>query len=311
MSPLGDSVYCGRTNGSIFQLEIIGNSIQSVLSSFQDYHARYAPKSGNAILSQFKLSNWGFTFVVDFIPDSTPSWQMLSALFRNTNETVEYPVTSLTLTSDVVQVESVNVSSSLDSLVALWICLGLIFFGGVIVVVAVIVWRSKKNRSSCIQVELERRNTEHDVEVSTRFYNGVQHDFTDRLIDSISVTLGPVLGQGSFGVVYKGTWRNAPCVVKQLKIADKAHSHTFFKEAQYMRNLRNHPNVCTFFGVIAEKEFPLSIVTEFVADGSLWDAIMQQSLDFNLNSILRMSRDVASGMAHIHVNNVHKKSDAM
>lgn len=44
------------------------------------------------------------------------------------------------------------------------------------------------------------------------------------------------------GVVYKSIWRNAECVVKQVKM-EVSHRDEFLKEAIHMTTLRPHPNV--------------------------------------------------------------------
>lgn len=78
------------------------------------------------------------------------------------------------------------------------------------------------------------------------------------------IQVGPELGRGAFGVVYKCRWRNTDCVVKQLDIKknDDHSIQQFLKEANNVRNLRSHPNVCTIFGVCTDPQYPICIVME-------------------------------------------------
>lgn len=69
-----------------------------------------------------------------------------------------------------------------------------------------------------------------------------------------------------------------------------------------MSRLRRHPNVCSFFGVCLDDNYPICVVTEYVSEGSLFD--MQSKLDMTTELILSLSRDAACGMQHIHKENV-------
>jgi predicted Ser/Thr protein kinase len=51
------------------------------------------------------------------------------------------------------------------------------------------------------------------------------------------IELGKELGKGAFGIVYKATWRNSDCVVKQMNFdsSNTAMLNDFLKEAQHMK----------------------------------------------------------------------------
>jgi serine/threonine protein kinase len=61
------------------------------------------------------------------------------------------------------------------------------------------------------------------------------------------------LGSGSYGVVYKGVWRNQHVAVKKVKgeLSD-AQLQNFKQEAELLSNLRPHRNVVLFLGVCLE-----------------------------------------------------------
>eukprot|EP01119_Soliformovum_irregulare_P019928 TRINITY_DN6400_c0_g1_i1.p1 TRINITY_DN6400_c0_g1~~TRINITY_DN6400_c0_g1_i1.p1 ORF type:complete len:814 (-),score=151.96 TRINITY_DN6400_c0_g1_i1:13-2454(-) len=97
-------------------------------------------------------------------------------------------------------------------------------------------------------------------------------------INPQEVVLGEKLGQGAFGVVYKASWRNAEYVVKQLKVTDQDYIEAFLKEATHMKDIRGHVNVCRFVGVIIAANYPVSIMTEYIPDGSLWEMIQNNQI---------------------------------
>jgi serine/threonine protein kinase len=65
-------------------------------------------------------------------------------------------------------------------------------------------------------------------------------------IDIAELTLEKEIGSGSFGVVFKGRWRQWAVAVKQLKSnvsPDSSAYEEFLHEAALMSALPPHPNV--------------------------------------------------------------------
>jgi len=121
-------------------------------------------------------------------------------------------------------------------------------------------------------------------------------------IDYRELEIGQELGRGAFGVVYKAQWRNGDCVVKQLDIdrTDQDAVKQFLKEAETLKGLRMHPNVCSLLGVCTDPRYPVCIVMEYLPGGSLHDYLAKGKLRVDAKVAVQLYRDIASGMAHIH-----------
>ncbi|KAG2435706.1 hypothetical protein HXX76_006905 [Chlamydomonas incerta] len=90
------------------------------------------------------------------------------------------------------------------------------------------------------------------------------------IIDQSEVTLGPVLGEGEFGVTYLGTWRHASVAVKIVRLRHAAELTSFLREVETMSYIR-HPNVVPFLGACLSGTDKLSLVTEYMTGGTLAD----------------------------------------
>lgn len=76
------------------------------------------------------------------------------------------------------------------------------------------------------------------------------------------------LGQGTFGVVYKGTWQGLTVAVKQLHLQKltRQEKSSFVKEIRIMSTLGKHPNLVYLHGYTLN---PPGLVMEYVELGSL------------------------------------------
>eukprot|EP01087_Luapelamoeba_hula_P003159 TRINITY_DN1296_c2_g1_i1.p1 TRINITY_DN1296_c2_g1~~TRINITY_DN1296_c2_g1_i1.p1 ORF type:complete len:955 (-),score=151.91 TRINITY_DN1296_c2_g1_i1:65-2929(-) len=135
--------------------------------------------------------------------------------------------------------------------------------------------------------------------------NGNQN-FTFREIDPVDLAFGPFLGEGAFGKVYKGTWREAVVAIKTFDVslddADEDMMQEIRREAQMMDKLGNHPNVLGFLGAVTRpgNGAKLCIVTEFCAHGSLHDFLIKKKRRLPNVFLIKMARDIASGILHLH-----------
>ncbi len=126
--------------------------------------------------------------------------------------------------------------------------------------------------------------------------------------DRINIELGPLIGAGNFGEVYKGLWRKRfPVAVKTLKFNDQekrnakkeeAKKEEFRKELEIMKKLR-HEKLVKLWCVCTIGE-PIFIVTEYMCNGSLLK-FMREGEGANLlfKEIIDMAAQIACGMKYL------------
>eukprot|EP00727_Mastigamoeba_balamuthi_P011180 m51a1_g6685 putative serine threonine kinase (1863) ;mRNA; f:9-31210 len=127
---------------------------------------------------------------------------------------------------------------------------------------------------------------------------GAYHDE----VSAEEIVMGEVIGQGSFGVVYKATWRNTEVAAKVFSIEALLASDIaqFEKEVDVMRALR-HPNILLFM-CHAKNDTNFIIVTEYMPTGSLMELLGNDSVVVPLKLKLSILLDIARGMAYLHQN---------
>ena len=121
-----------------------------------------------------------------------------------------------------------------------------------------------------------------------------------------SMQLSKLIGEGSYGKVYRASWRSTEVAVKVLSSSLESTEadliEGFRREACLLRRLR-HPNVVLLMGVVSQPP-NLAIVTEYLHRGSLFDVIQRtrerggQTLPWPRR--LQMAIDVASAMSFLH-----------
>jgi len=129
----------------------------------------------------------------------------------------------------------------------------------------------------------------------------------DWLIDESELEYGKVLGSGSFGVVYKGNWRNAAVAIKEC--TNVANMDDFLEEAKLMLKLRPHQNLVQFLGVVIEKNErtknkKASIVMEFLTGGSLDTLAYDRSIPISGARFVNIAKGIAAGLSHLHRENI-------
>ena len=135
-----------------------------------------------------------------------------------------------------------------------------------------------------------------------------------------------VIGEGKFGLVYKGVWNGNPCAIKKLKNGITKPSVQYQRlliELAVLSGVGSHPNIIEFFGAcIQDLESPL-IVEELVEGTDLEAYLRSRSIGFNLgrrkvrhlpqnnryvtNSVLNIceqvlswSLDILQALEHLH-----------
>ncbi|ELP92316.1 protein serine/threonine kinase, putative [Entamoeba invadens IP1] len=113
------------------------------------------------------------------------------------------------------------------------------------------------------------------------------------------------LGEGSFGVVYKGTFRGNTVAIKKMKEFKNEESSIveFEKEVNMLDKFRSE-NIVHFYGAVFIPNH-ICMVTEFAEYGSLQDLIKHKKSDEISNKIrVKMLLDAGKGILYLHENGI-------
>ncbi|KAG8239692.1 hypothetical protein J437_LFUL019295 [Ladona fulva] len=116
--------------------------------------------------------------------------------------------------------------------------------------------------------------------------------------------MGNKLGEGSFGIVYKGWWKGSIDVA--IKTMSRSYqAQEFMKEANVMKKL-DHPHVVKFYGVL-QSPSSVSIVLEYMEGGSLLSVLKTRKSNIPCTQLLKFCSEVCSGMDYLHSENtIHR-----
>ncbi|PAV59013.1 hypothetical protein WR25_12855 [Diploscapter pachys] len=110
------------------------------------------------------------------------------------------------------------------------------------------------------------------------------------------------IGSGSFGKVYKGTYRGRTVAIKRYRamaFGCKSETDMLCREVSILSRL-SHPNIISFVGAALDDPSQFAIITEFVENGSLFSILHEQKRIITPDFRLRISFDVAQGMRYLH-----------
>ncbi|XP_022203364.2 raf homolog serine/threonine-protein kinase Raf-like, partial [Nilaparvata lugens] len=116
------------------------------------------------------------------------------------------------------------------------------------------------------------------------------------------ILIGPRIGSGSFGTVFKGHW-HGPVAVKTLNVKDPtpAQLQAFKNEVAVLRKTR-HVNILLFMGCVSKPQ--LAIVTQWCEGSSLYRHLHVLDSKFELHTLIDISRQTAQGMDYLHAKNI-------
>ncbi|KAL7720566.1 Tyrosine kinase [Entamoeba marina] len=113
------------------------------------------------------------------------------------------------------------------------------------------------------------------------------------------------LGEGSFGIVYKGTFRGNQVAIKKMKQAQDNNEaiEEFNKEVQMLDKFRND-YIVHFYGAVFIPN-KICMVTEFAQYGSLQD-LMDKTKDNPIDNTMKMKilLDCSKGISYLHSNGI-------
>ena len=113
------------------------------------------------------------------------------------------------------------------------------------------------------------------------------------------------LGRGAGGVVFAASWAGIKVAVKVVYCTpdDKELETSFLQECALLARVTNHPAVISFLGCCVELP-NLCLVSQYCAHGSLWDFLIKRRQQVDWRTKIRMLRDTASGISHLHAQNI-------
>ena len=113
------------------------------------------------------------------------------------------------------------------------------------------------------------------------------------------LTLGSLLGSGSFADVYRAEWR-MPCAVKKMKgRISKEQMTEFVREGEMMRSLK-HPGIVKLLGVCVENG-SFYLVQEIVNGyGNLFDYLHKKNQRLTYWQCIQIAIGICDAMAYLH-----------
>ncbi|KAH3745821.1 protein serine/threonine kinase [Pelomyxa schiedti] len=130
-----------------------------------------------------------------------------------------------------------------------------------------------------------------------------------RLESTLSTSLDPdelqleerPIGEGGYGIVFRGTWRGQNIAAKIVKNPEGKNTMTEFQQEVHILESLRSPYIVSFIGAV---NIPgkLVLVTEFVKYGSLTSCL--DKYPFSLQLKVKCLLDCCLGMVYLHGNSM-------
>lgn len=118
------------------------------------------------------------------------------------------------------------------------------------------------------------------------------------IIPYCQLLVNEVIDEGTFGIVYRGTWLEQPVAIKKLKHLDAASKNEFIHEVQILSRLKS-PYIVQFMGACFEEGYQ-SIVMEYMAKDSLAKYLQKIQNTVTPQQQKQWIFEIASGLKYLH-----------
>ncbi|CAH2068149.1 unnamed protein product, partial [Iphiclides podalirius] len=147
-----------------------------------------------------------------------------------------------------------------------------------------------------------RRARARSADESWKHALSPRESYDDWVIHADEILIGPRIGSGSFGTVYKAHW-HGPVAVKTLnvKTPTPAQLQAFKNEVAVLRKTR-HCNILLFMGCVSKPS--LAIVTQWCEGSSLYQHLHVLETPLPMLYLIDVARQTAQGMDYLHAKNI-------
>lgn len=112
------------------------------------------------------------------------------------------------------------------------------------------------------------------------------------------IELEKIAGKGSFGVVYKGKWKNKCVAIKH--ISSEGEKKAFMIEIQQLSRI-THPNIVKVYGACTS--IPVCLIMEYAEGGSLYNLLhsnSQPQAHYTAGHAISWALQCAKGVSYLH-----------
>jgi alpha-tubulin suppressor-like RCC1 family protein len=162
------------------------------------------------------------------------------------------------------------------------------------------------NQISIDQQEIEPNTTKknYDNNIMEKFKAELKKNRTvmpSYEINFSEIRFGNKISEGSYGIVYKGKWKELKVAIKTLK---KEHHKEntikdFLNEVSALQCLR-HPNIVMCMGASTKSPSTLALVLEYCPNDSLWNLLHKHDLELKWKKRYEIALGIARGMNYLH-----------
>ena len=163
-----------------------------------------------------------------------------------------------------------------------------------------------------IDQELESTTNSKKNSLSKKNYDNIMERFKAELkknrtvmptyeVNFSEIRFGNKISEGSYGIVYKGKWRELKVAIKTLRKEHHKEStiKDFLNECSALRCLR-HPNIVMCMGASTKSPSTLALVLEYCPNDTLWNLLHKHELVLKWKKRYEIALGIARGMNYLH-----------